>query len=789
MKKKIAMLMAFAMVFSAVAPVYGAEISVEAVETEAVEATEEILLEPMQEGDEVVVEESTKEKTISDSEEGEEAFPGKLADIEEVVTQAQSKENSEGTQAATSIYFEGASFGRQSAVKQLNGAGVRSGSYSWSWASPEYTSYYTDAGGKLHIVAYNSDEKQIYDAACDSSMKVSDVVKVSMPLPKWGGFYAAPDGNFYVVVGQENLEESTTKIVAKILKYNSNWSLLGTTDIPGGISNAYKGIYIPFDAASLHMTLVGSTLIVHTGREMFAMDQVHHQSNISFIVNTQTMQLMDSSMPYVSHSFNQFVVNDGDNVYFLDHGDAYDRGLILSRYSSSTQGNLKRERQGNIFPFMGEIGGNYTGCQVTGFALEGNTLITIGKSVPHSMPVNGETGYSSQLNQNIFMILTDKNTFETRYYWITQYPASGNKVELTEPKLVRAGDNRYAILYSEETSDKSILHYILIDSEGNQLVSKKYENVTIQTDSQPILFKNSICWVSGNYDNGKYDSSTAYLYKIPVVTVPLTGISLSNTELKLNEGSKKKLVLSFSPTNTNDVKDVQWTSSNTAVASVSSDGTVTAKGYGKAVVTARSGQYKAQCTVTVNIPASDKPLSTPVLNLSQTRADKMRLSWKKVTGAKGYQIYYKTSSKAAFKHLVTIKNAAVSYDASVDAGKTYYFKVRAYGTKTDGKNKYSKYSATKSKKAIVPVPSQVTCDFGSGGTVVSWSKVTGASGYVVYRNGKAAKFLKASQATWKDTSSYISSTGMYWIYNYYVRAYRIVDGKRVYSGQSKVVNL
>ena len=142
--------------------------------------------------------------------------------------------------------------------------------------------------------------------------------------------------------------------------------------------------------------------------------------------------------------------------------DAYDRGLILSRYSSGAQGNLKRERQGNIFPFMGEIGENYTGCQVTGFALEGNTLITIGKSVPHSMPVNGETGYSSQLNQNIFMILTDKNTFETRYYWITQYPASGNKVELTEPKLVRAGDNRYAILYSEETSDKSILHYILI---------------------------------------------------------------------------------------------------------------------------------------------------------------------------------------------------------------------------------------------------------------------------------------------------------------------------------------
>lgn len=60
------------------------------------------------------------------------------------------------------------------------------------------------------------------------------------------------------------------------------------------------------------------------------MEGIHHQSNITFVINTQDMTLINSDMPYCSHSFNQFVVNDGSHVYFLDHGDACYRGLILS---------------------------------------------------------------------------------------------------------------------------------------------------------------------------------------------------------------------------------------------------------------------------------------------------------------------------------------------------------------------------------------------------------------------------------------------------------------------------
>ena len=437
---------------------------------------------------------------------------------------------------------------------------------------------------------------------------------------------------------------------------------------------------------------------------------------------------------------------------------------------------------------MGATGDNYTGCEVTGFSLAGNNLITVGKSVPHGFAVNGQTGYEN-LNKNIFMIITDKNSMASRFIWLTQYSTSGAEITLTEPKLIPVGNNQYAVLFSEETSDQSILHYLLMDMSGNVILSKLYKNVTIQTDSQPILWGRNIVWVSGNYDNGNYDSSRTYLYEIPVVTTPLNGIALNQTNLTIDEGNTQKLTPSFTPSNSDDVKDVVWTSSNPGIASVSEDGTIQGNGYGQAVITASAGDFQTQCQVTVKVSENNTPLTKPVLKLSQKSADQIHLTWKKVPGAKGYQIYCKTDSQSSYKRIKTLKTGSLSFDAAVVPGVTYSFKVRAYGTNASGKNKYSKFSAVKSRKAAVPAPSKVSCKMSNGGTEVSWTKVAGVSGYVIYRNGSAAKTVKSSVSTWKDTKAYDSQTGMYWVYNYYVKAFKTVNGKRIYSKPTKTINL
>ena len=74
-------------------------------------------------------------------------------------------------------------------------------------------------------------------------------------------------------------------------------------------------------------------------------------------------------------------------------------------------------------------------------------------------------------------------------------------------------------------------------------------------------------------------------------------VTLSRTSLNLTEEDTQKLTATVRPSDA-DVT-VTWSSSNTAVASVNSSGTVTARSKGTAVITAKAGDTSAKCTVTV----------------------------------------------------------------------------------------------------------------------------------------------------------------------------------------------
>ena len=96
------------------------------------------------------------------------------------------------------------------------------------------------------------------------------------------------------------------------------------------------------------------------------------------------------------------------------------------------------------------------------------------------------------------------------------------------------------------------------------------------------------------------NNSYPYLIKLtPVETISVTGVTINKSTLSLVEGNSETLSATISPENATN-KTVSWTSSNTAVATVS-NGKVTAKSAGTAVITATTtdGGYTASCTVTV----------------------------------------------------------------------------------------------------------------------------------------------------------------------------------------------
>ncbi|MBQ4155382.1 MAG: BNR-4 repeat-containing protein, partial [Clostridia bacterium] len=111
----------------------------------------------------------------------------------------------------------------------------------------------------------------------------------------------------------------------------------------------------------------------------------------------------------------------------------------------------------------------------------------------------------------------------------------------------------------------------------------------------------------------------------------------------------------------------------------------------------------ANAKVSVKRPARVKSVSAKALSKST-----IKISWKKVKGAKGYKIYRSTAKNKKFKLIKTTKRTYFK-NSKLKSNKKYFYKVKAY--KTKGKKvylskKYSKIVSAKTpaKKPIIKTP-------------------------------------------------------------------------------------
>ncbi len=84
-------------------------------------------------------------------------------------------------------------------------------------------------------------------------------------------------------------------------------------------------------------------------------------------------------------------------------------------------------------------------------------------------------------------------------------------------------------------------------------------------------------------------------------------------------------------------------------------------------------------------------LKKPALSAFSKSSDKNSLSWNKINGASGYEVYYSRTKDGKFKKLKTLSSVSFVHSG---IAKTCYYKVRAYKT-VDGKKLYSSFSTAK----------------------------------------------------------------------------------------------
>lgn len=184
----------------------------------------------------------------------------------------------------------------------------------------------------------------------------------------------------------------------------------------------------------------------------------------------------------------------------------------------------------------------------------------------------------------------------------------------------------------------------------------------------------------------------------------------------------------------------------------------------------------------------EAPEKVKNVKASSKSYNSIKITWNKAAGADGYKIYRATSKSGKYSAIKTVTSAStLSYtNTGLTTGKTYYYKVRAYTT-INGSKVYGSYSSVVSAKPSLSKPS-LYLSAGSKKAYIKWSKISGASGYEIYRaSSKKGYYSKIKTITSGKTTSYTNSKlTRKKTYYYKVRAYRYVSGKKVYSSYSSV---
>ena len=376
------------------------------------------------------------------------------------------------------------------ACTTYTGDNIEDQNYEYSqWAKP-IRSYLAYENGTYMRVQAGADANGYVVEYFDSSFTITGRKIVPQELPLFGGFYEM-NGNYYILSGQTNKNESDSVEVYRITKYTKDWNRVASCGLYG------ENTTVPFDAGSARMAAYGDYLMIRTSHEMYKSkkDGYNHQANVTIQVDTSAMKVTDSctkvrnvSSGYVSHSFNQFIQMENGKIVAVDHGDAYPRSIVLVRYpsivtsSGFTNGIFYSStcKATDIMAFEGEPGANYTGATVGGFEISDTAYLTAG-----SVDIDSTAKYSA--GQDIFVGVVSKSTDAVKVNKITNYTAGQGTTDT--PQFVKIGTNSYMLLWHRDSS----VYYTKIDGNGNQ-VGAIYSLAGDLSDCVPVLAGDKLVW-------------------------------------------------------------------------------------------------------------------------------------------------------------------------------------------------------------------------------------------------------------------------------------------------------
>lgn len=196
--------------------------------------------------------------------------------------------------------------------------------------------------------------------------------------------------------------------------------------------------------------------------------------------------------------------------------------------------------------------------------------------------------YGISVNNDVLTV-TNKNGTRTFYKTKTYQKVSGVSLDTKDVELsIGKTKTLKATVSPSNAYDKSVTW-----SSSNSSVA------TVSSSGVVTAKGEGTTTISVKTKDGNYTATC----KVTVSVIHVSGISLNKTSLNMTIGGTQQLSATIAPSNAEN-KAVTWSSNNESVAQVSSNGKITAKSKGTAIITVKSadGGYSATCEVTVSEP-------------------------------------------------------------------------------------------------------------------------------------------------------------------------------------------
>lgn len=391
--------------------------------------------------------------------------------------------------------------------------------------------------------------------------------------------------------------------------------------------------------------------------------------------------------------------------------------------------------------------------------------VTLKKDIDYTLSYFNNTRASSGTNRprvHITGIGIYRSGF-SKYFTINPLKISGETIQLADPNC------------KSESVTSYLRNNLIITYNGTQLTSDDFRITSVYCSSSNEILDFSLSYKQ-NYSGSRHMTS-----------IKLCDLSDIAEQIFNGNAVTPKPTVKYGSDTLQEGTDYILTWKDNAKT-----------GTGSVTVTGINNYFSSQSlTFKISAPAptstpTPKPSTTPAPVITKLTAPSIKASaswnsctlrWNRINNARNYILYRKTNS-GKYAKIKTLNANTTSYkDTKITIGNKYSYVIRA-SKKTSSGYIYSPVSKAVTVKPNLLRPS-IKLKTLKGKQTLSWKKISGATGYVIYQKKGNGSFKKVKTISYKNTS-YTFKTAKNVTYSYRLVPYRTVN-KKVKTGPASAV--